>query len=64
MIRIVLAIGFHQAKYKCISTMKIPTKRKPINQKAAYRKKYGATAGDLILKYKAKIAARSRKKTP
>jgi hypothetical protein len=43
--------------------MKERTKRKPIDQKAAWRKKYGPKAGDLLLKYRAKIAARSRKRT-
>jgi len=37
-------------------------KRKPADQKSAWRKKYGTKAGDLLLKYRAKIAARARNK--
>jgi hypothetical protein len=36
-----------------------PTKTKA-NQKAAWQKKYGKRAGDLLLKYRGKIAARAR----
>jgi hypothetical protein len=36
--------------------------RKTVDQKAAWQKKYGTESGDLLLKYRAKIAARSKKK--
>jgi hypothetical protein len=39
------------------------TKRKKMSQKAAWQKKYGAKAGNLLLKYRAKIAARARGKS-
>ncbi len=39
-----------------------PTTRKSADQKSAWQKKYGAKAGDLLLKYRAKIAAQAKQK--
>jgi hypothetical protein len=41
--------------------MKTPPKKKR-DQKTAFRKKYGKTAGDLILSYRGKIAAQAKAK--
>ena len=41
--------------------MKTPPKKKR-DQKRAYRKKYGKTAGDLILSYRGKIGAQAKAK--